>query len=148
VRVFCDTSVLIPLFYGDHQHHDDSIGVIGRLQSGEGFCGSHNLVETYSSLTRMPGIYRVSAERARLFITGLREKFQPIALTAEEYASTLDRYSAAGITGGAIYDAMLARCAVKAGAEILLTWNLRHFTRFGPEIAQLVKTPLESQPRQ
>jgi len=27
--------------------------------------------------------------------------------------------------GGAAYDVLIARCAVKAGAEILLTWNLR-----------------------
>ena len=93
----------------------------------------------------MPGRFRVSAERARLFVADLREKFQAIALTAEEYAAMLDHYSAAGITGGAIYDAMIARCAVKAGAEILLTWNLRDFTRFGPEVDQLLKTPLEFQ---
>jgi len=143
VRVFCDTSVLIPLFYGDHQHHDASIRAVERLQPGEGFCGSHNLVEVYSSLTRMPGRFRVSADRARLFIADLREKFHAVALTPEEYASMVDRQSAAGITGGAIYDAMIAQCAVKAEAEILLTWNLRDFTRFGPEVAQLLKTPLD-----
>jgi predicted nucleic acid-binding protein len=148
VRVFCDTSVLIPLFYGDHHHHDASIRAVESLQAGEGFCGSHSLVEVYSSLTRMPGRYRVSPERARLFVADLREKFQGIALTAEEYAATLDHQSAAGITGGAIYDAMIAQCAVKAGAEILLTWNLRDFARFGPEIGQLVKTPPEFQPGQ
>lgn len=143
MRVFCDTSVLIPLFYGDHQHHEASIGAVERLQPGERFCGSHNLLEVYSSLTRMPGRFRVSAARARMFLTSLREKFQAVALTAEEYSSMLDRHSAAGITGGAIYDAMIARCAVKAEAEILLTWNLRDFTRFGPEVAQLLKTPLD-----
>ncbi len=141
MRVFCDTSVLIPLFYGDHQHHDASIRAFERVQPGEGFCGSHNLLEVYSSLTRMPGRFRVSAERARLFIVGLRERFQAVALTPEEYTSMLDHQSAAGITGGAIYDAMIAQCAVKAQAEILLTWNLRDFTRFGPEVAQLLKTP-------
>ena len=100
-------------------------------------------MEVYSSVTRIPGRYRVFPERARLFIADLREKFQGIALTAEEYATALDRHSAAGITGGAIYDAMISRCAVKARAEILLTWNVRDFTRFGSEIGQLVKTPLD-----
>jgi hypothetical protein len=32
---------------------------------------------------------------------------------------------------------------VKAGAAILLTWNVRDFTRLGSAIALLVKTPLE-----
>ena len=55
----------------------------------------------------------------------------------------LDQYAAIGITGGGIYDGLLARCAEKAKADILLTWNLRDFTRFGPGVTQLVKTPLE-----
>ena len=130
MRVFCDTSILIPLFYGDHLHREASIRAVERVQAGDGFCGSHSLVEAYSSLTRMPGKYRVSADRARLFIADLREKLQAIALTAEQYSEMLDHFSGAGITGGAIYDALLARCALKAGAEMLLTWNLRDFSRF------------------
>jgi predicted nucleic acid-binding protein len=34
------------------------------------------------------------------------------------------------VAGGAIYDALLAGCALKAKAEILYTWNVRHFQRF------------------
>jgi predicted nucleic acid-binding protein len=48
--------------------------------------------------------------------------------------------------GSATYDALIARCALKAGADVLLTWNLRDFARFGEEIARLLKTPLEFQP--
>ena len=145
MRIFLDTSILIPSFYGDHPQHDDCIRVFDRLETDAGFCGSHSLVETYSSLTRMPGKYRVSAERARLFITSLREKLQAIALTEVEYFDMLDHYAATGIVGGSIYDAVLARCAVKAGAEVLLTWNQRDFMRLGAEISRLVKTPQEFQ---
>lgn len=143
MRIFLDTSVTIPLFYGDHPHHDDCIHALDRLQTGEAFCGSHGLVETYSSLTRMPGRYRVSPERAWLFIVDLRARIEAITLTADEYAAMLDRGAVAGITGGRIYDAVLARCALKAEAEFLLTWNVRDFVRLGPEISRLVKTPLE-----
>jgi toxin FitB len=141
--MFVDTSVVIPLFYGDHQHHEASRRVIDQLQEGEGFCGSHSLVETYSALTRMPGKYRVSAERARLFLISVSNRLKAIALTAEEYSEMLDHGAARGITGGGIYDMILARCAVKINAEALLTWNFAHFARFGPELAHLVKTPLE-----
>jgi hypothetical protein len=106
---------------------------LDRLEAGEGFCASHSLVEAYSSMTRMPGKYRVPADRARSFIADLREKLQAIALTADEYAETLDHYSAAGITGGAIYDALLPRSALKAGAEMLLTWNLRDLPALVPK---------------
>ncbi|MGO9263223.1 MAG: PIN domain-containing protein [Bryobacteraceae bacterium] len=64
MRIFLDTSILIPSFYGDHPYHDASIQIVDRLEMDAGFCGSHSLVETYSVLTRMPGKYRVSAERA------------------------------------------------------------------------------------
>ena len=30
---------------------------------------------------------------------------------------------------------------MKAEAEVLLTWNTRDFIRFGPEVANIVKTP-------
>jgi predicted nucleic acid-binding protein len=145
VRIFRDTSIFVPAFYGDHVHHDASIEIMDRLGMDAGFCGSPSLVETYSVLTRMPGKYRVTAERARLFIASLQEKVQAVALTESEYTALIDHYAAAGIVGGAIYDAVLARCALKANVEVVLTWNDRDFTRFGPEVARLVKTPAEFQ---
>jgi len=45
------------------------------------------------------------------------------------------------IIGGAAYDALIGHCALKAGAEVLLTWNLRDFVRMGPDIAGIAKTP-------
>jgi hypothetical protein len=56
----------------------------------------------------------------------------------------IDDYAAAGIVGGGIYGALHARCAVKAGIDVLVTWNPRDLIRFG-EVARLVKTPLEFQ---
>ncbi len=43
--------------------------------------------------------------------------------------------------GGTVYDALLARWTLKAGADTLYTWNVRDFKQFGPEVARLVKTP-------
>ena len=66
-----------------------------------------------------------------------------ISLTEQEYVSALESVSGT-VVGGAAYDALIAKCAIKAGADVLLTWNARDFTRFGAEIAKLVKTPLET----
>jgi hypothetical protein len=46
-----------------------------------------------------------------------------------------------GVTGGGICDAVLARCALKAGARTIYSWNVKHFRRLGPEIAKRVATP-------
>jgi len=51
--------------------------------------------------------------------------------------------SSGTIVGAAAYDALIAHCALKAEADILLTWSVRDFARFGPAIARLLKTPLE-----
>ena len=70
------------------------------------------------------------------------DRLNVIALNEQEYLSALRNVSAT-IVGGAAYDALIAHCAVKSGADLLLTWNVRDFIRFGPDIARLVKTPLE-----
>ena len=38
--------------------------------------------------------------------------------------------------GGTIYDALLAKCALKANATTIYTWDLEHFRRLGPEVAR------------
>jgi len=65
-----------------------------------------------------------------------------ISLDDFEYLSVIEAASAI-VVGNAVYDAFIARCAIKASAKTLLTWNTRHFNRLGPEIARLTKTPSE-----
>jgi hypothetical protein len=53
----------------------------------------------------------------------------------------LEEAAAGHLAGGAIYDAILGKCALKAKAEILYTWNARDFTRLSPAIVARVKQP-------
>jgi len=64
-----------------------------------------------------------------------------VALDDQEYYAAIVESAAAGMVGGAIYDALLARCALKARADTLYTWNLKHFQQLGPEVAERTKTP-------
>ena len=64
-----------------------------------------------------------------------------VSLTHREYFKILEASSALGIAGGAIYDALLGRCALKADAQTIYTWNTKDFTRLGSAIATQVKTP-------
>ena len=107
----------------------------------EAGCAAHSLVEVYASLTRMPGEHRMSAAQALLFLGTLRDRLTVVALDAPEYLVGLERFGALGIVGGTIYDAMMALCALKANAETIYTWNLRHFRQCGPEIAGRICTP-------
>jgi predicted nucleic acid-binding protein len=89
----------------------------------------------------MPGKHRISAEQAMLFINNIRECLTLVGLTPDEYAPTLESNAKRGIIGGAIYDALLAECAIKARAEKIFTWNTRHYEQFRPDIARLVQRP-------
>jgi predicted nucleic acid-binding protein len=76
----------------------------------------------------------------------IRERLTLITLSEQEYVSALERATSETIVGAAAYDALIGligHCALKAGADILLTWNVRDFTRLGSAVARLVKTPLE-----
>lgn len=141
MKAFFDTSVLVPIFYGDHAHHQASIQLFIQFNKSTGCCGAHSLIEVYSSLTRMPGKYRISSEQAMLFIGGIRERLSIIALDGDEYADALEASAAAGIVGGSIYDSMLAHCAIKARAETIYSWNAQHYAQCGAEVTPRLKTP-------
>jgi predicted nucleic acid-binding protein len=141
LKAFLDTSVLVAVFYGDHTHHPASLGVFTRFGKGDVSCAAHSLFEVYSVLTRMPGKHRMSSEQTILFIDDIRERLTIVGLTVDESAKTLRTFAELGVVGGAIYDALLAACAMKAHAETLFTWNVRHYARLGPRIAPLLQTP-------
>jgi hypothetical protein len=60
-----------------------------------------------------------------------------IGLNEKEYFNAISAASAVGVVGGGIY----GHCALKANAESIYTWNLKHFKRLGPDITDRVKTP-------
>jgi predicted nucleic acid-binding protein len=73
MKVFFDTSVLVPVFYGDYVHHEASLALFIQFDKSTGCCGAHSLAEVYSTLTRMPGRHRISGEQAMPFIGSLGE---------------------------------------------------------------------------
>src|ERR1700744_5749256 len=141
MKGFLDSSVLVPVFYGNHVHHKASLELFIQFDKSTGCCGAHSLAEVYSTLTRMPGKHRISGEQAMLFIGSIRDRLSIVALSGEEYADALQASSALGIVGGAIYDAMLVHCAIKASAETIFSWNSRHYSLCGPEVTILLQTP-------
>jgi hypothetical protein len=85
---------------------------------------------------------RITGPEGISVVKQIRERLTLITLSEREYVSALELASSGTIVGAAAYDALIAHCALKADANILLTWNVRDFARFGPAIARLVKTPL------
>ncbi len=64
MKGFFDSSVLVPVFYGDHVHHKASLDLFIQFDKSTGYRGAHSLAEVYFTLTRMPGKHRISGEQA------------------------------------------------------------------------------------
>jgi predicted nucleic acid-binding protein len=141
VKAFLDTSVLIAVFQESHVHHQSSFDLFVSLKKPTASCAAHSLAEFYAVATGLPGRLRVRGEHALLFIENILERLTVVSLTPEEYAAALRAYSGMGITGGTIYDALIAQCALKAGAETLYTWNARQWKQLGLAIADRLRTP-------
>jgi len=141
VRAFVDTSVLLAAANADHIHYAPSRELVLSLRRRQDACAAHSFAELYSTLTRMPFPQRRNASQAMLFVEDVQARLTPIALTPEEYFAAISDYSAMGVVGGAIYDALIARCALKARAEKIYTWNVRHFRQFGPDVEKKLRTP-------
>ncbi|MEP7363998.1 MAG: PIN domain-containing protein [Acidobacteriota bacterium] len=141
MKEFLDSSVLVPVFLEGHEHHERSLALFLTCGRGRSACAAHSLAEVYSTLTRLPGKFRVTGDQAMLFLGEIRDRLEVVALSSEEQFHTIQQSAAAGICGGAIYDALIAACANKVKAERLYTWNFRHFAPLGEEWAKRSQTP-------
>lgn len=141
MKFFFDTSVLIAASLLQHEHHLASAAAYSRADRKTTGCAAHTLAEVYSSLTRMPVQQRMSGDQALLILDGIRERVTIFTLDVEDYYTVIASAAVQGVVGGMIYDALIAKCALKANATTIYTWDLEHFRRLGPEVARRVRTP-------
>jgi predicted nucleic acid-binding protein len=116
--------------------HDGNVRAVaaieGRLRRGDDMViAAHALAETYSVLTRLPRPRRASPQEA---LTAIERNFianrTVVALDSDAYLALLRRAPSEGISGGRIYDAVIAACARAANVDTVLTFNERHFRQF------------------
>ena len=144
MKVFVDTTVLVASVVALHPHHARTIPVIRRVLSGEddGHVAAHGLAEAYAVLTTLPVTPRIGPDAAaRLIQRNVVDHFQVVALTAREYARLVSTLGERAVMGGATYDVIQLACARKAGAERIYTFNLHHFQRLDPGLADRVAVP-------
>jgi predicted nucleic acid-binding protein len=141
VKYFLDTSVLVAAVLVQHMHYEPSLAVYRKTQKAQACCAAHSLAEVYATLTRLPGEQRMGCEQVLLVLADMRTRLTTIALDEEDYVSAIASAAAEGVLGGTVYDALLARCALKANVATIYTWNVSHFQRLGQEVARRVRTP-------
>jgi predicted nucleic acid-binding protein len=136
MKIFCDTNILIAAFLRQHPQHHAARPVIERVKAGkdEAYIAAHSLAETYAVLTRLPGADQVAPMVAwQLISENTLKDFSLVALSATEYAKTIEDSATKGVEGGKVYDALLLAAAAKSGAERIYTFNVRHFQSMAEE---------------
>ncbi len=114
-----DSSVAVPIVLDNHEMHELVTGWLGGRASA---LAGHALAETYSVLTRLPPAVRgepLDVARA------LRSQFAaPLLLSAKTSARLPDVLAELDVSGGAVYDALVALAALEHDCA-LATLDLR-----------------------
>ena len=109
-----DTSVVLPLLLADHANHAAATRALrGRSPSIAG----HAAFESFSTLTRLPAPHRLSADLAHELL--LTEFDETLWLSIDATRRLFAELPVLGISGGAVYDALVAACAVEHGLPLL-----------------------------
>jgi predicted nucleic acid-binding protein len=112
--VLLDTSAAVALVVEDHEDHAAMLQAVRGRRLG---LAGHAWFETYSVLTRLPGPRRRSPGDA---IRILAHDFPASAFLGEREAVALSRDLARlGVSGGAVYDALVAAAARHHGRPLV-----------------------------
>jgi len=135
MKILFDTSVLISGMIEAHPFHAQGFEWLRRAKEKEfewAVC-AHTLAELYASLTSMPLRPTINPETAeRLISENIQKVARVIFLTNNDYQQVIKTLSKSGMSGGIVYDALIARAAEKFGADHLLTHNRKDFLRLFP----------------
>jgi predicted nucleic acid-binding protein len=92
-------------------------------------------------MSSLPVKPMIPTEPVLLFVQEVRARLSLVSLRDGECFDTIRRTADKGLSGGKVYDALLLRRAEKCGAERIYTWNLSHFRRIAPDLADRGRTP-------
>ncbi len=110
-----DSSVAIPALHADLPNHELAV----RYLVDKASLAAHAAIETYSAVTRLPEPFRVDAHSAaKLIADNFRDRIVagPPPRTIPAW---LKRMADCGISGGAVYDALVAESARLARATLI-----------------------------
>ena len=131
--------MLVSALSVDHLHHPASLETLTTFERPYAVCAAHTFAEIYATLTgKLP---RRSPEVVLLLMQDLYDRLDPVPPSARLYQNTIQAAARAGLTGGAIYDALIGASAIMAKVDVLYTWNTRDFLRLPDPIPSLVRRP-------
>jgi predicted nucleic acid-binding protein len=98
-----------------HEHHELAFAAVGRTDAVVAHC----LLETFSVLTRLPAPHRMAADVVCEFLDQSFAARDVVALSGSDQQKLVASAASIGVTGGAIYDALIAATCANAGIKLL-----------------------------
>ena len=115
MKTAADTSVLIAAFASWHDHHALAFAALDRVD----VMVAHCLLETYSVLTRLPAPHRMAPDVVTSYLEQGFGGYPVFGLPARELRALISLCSGKGLSGGAIYDALIAATCAHADIALL-----------------------------
>ena len=138
----CDTTVLFAASDAGHRHHGASLQLVAEATPSSAFVAAHSLAEFYATLSGVPSPKMRRLDHVLEAVEQARRRFTPITLEVEDYFWVLRHVAGAEARSGQVYDALILKCAERAGVDTVFTWNVAHFERVAwPSMAGKVRTP-------
>lgn len=110
-----DSSVLVAALATWHEHHEVALTAVERLDC----LIAHTVPETFAVLTAMQPPYRSPVPLVREALCDLRARHPPLDQPIDAYEEAMEVVQRSGRSGGAVYDALIARIAARAGAALV-----------------------------
>ena len=132
MKTLFDTSLIVSGIVESHPLHVKCLPWLQRAKTGEVECivVSHSLAETYAVLTTLPVKPRISPVLAQKLIdNNLQAVASIVPLTIADYRNTIRRMAEMGLSGGTVYDALIATVGRRLSVDKLLTLNADDFRR-------------------
>ena len=131
-RAFFDTSVLVSGFVEASEAPTPAQAIVDAIADGRvrtPMTAWHCVLEFYAVATRLPEEFRLSpADAGRLVEEELMGRLQVVDLPASARLELVRQAVREGVAGGRLYDAHIAEIARGAGARLVVTDNVRHFS--------------------
>lgn len=136
MRSLFDSSALIAGCVESHPKHEAARKWISRAKRKEVefLVAGHSLFEVYSVLTSAPFQPRIAPRIAQeLLKENVEDHTEIITLSKNDHQKILKKLVSRNLSGGIVYDAIIAECAIKAKADQVITSNSKDFVRLFPE---------------
>lgn len=135
MRILYDSSALVALYIQPHPDHKKIVDHHLDFLNDETdfFISSHSLAELFHTITKGISYLNLTANEANNLIhNSVLPLFTTVSLIEDDYSAVLHCLKERNLTGGIIYDGLIARAAEKIAADHLVTFNIKDFKRVWP----------------